>query len=686
MSHEKNHHDKNEEKDMPRTSNPSVRDMIGIFESRQPTVPRVHIRNMSNESLLLQMMSGGLALRGIYLTERLEDQLEKRHQLIEVPKTVLITGATNDEYTLKRFSSYHKENEYVKATEILGHSAALSEIFSSGIFMEAGNKEEDSYSSTIRLENISISSYSLESSKFRLSKVAREDLKAISTMTPGSDSAQLACEHFFKKFGSHVNKGPLKFGGSYMWKCSTKGFSHKEEESVKCLQEQAISVAGEFSSACTGISRSVDIEQLKQEYSGSLSSSTCASTSLELTTKGGPPKFVNIPSWNRELAANSNTWVLIDRGRDVVAVWDIINMNHKRELGDVAEELRTAWGRRKEMLDKFRGRLDQSNVDQGEFTGNKLLVHGPIQPEAKEHLADSEQSGINCIPDQSEAEESIVNKLFVQPGVIQPDADSGIKQGQSKAEDNESTLQPNLVKMIVDLQSFEKLLEKMLITQSEIKSRKKIVEQGIGNLHSLYRGKYENVLITILDQNFQSSSLTLEDFNSMYSKERMKFEELKMKNSPPHLQAYLISLVIEISPQNKIIPILQQVTQMMEDLYPRIEKIFLLEINKVLHSNSCLGQNLQSFKLFLNRYPSISLNQSINPSTPLINISVPPPPIKPRPPIKSRPPIKPVNPPPIEPCASMDPPQIKPRSIMNPPAIKPSSRTIINDIARNMAQ
>ncbi len=77
---------------------------------------------------------------------------------------------------------------------------------------------------------------------------------------------------------------------------------------------------------------------------------------------------------------------------------------------------------------------------------------------------------------------------------------------------NPGTVQPNLMHMIADLQSFEKFLEKIrwdkLITQSEMKS---LVAQRIVNLHSHYRGKYEDVLINILKHNFQSSSLTLED-------------------------------------------------------------------------------------------------------------------------------------------------------------------------------
>ncbi len=64
-SHEINHDDQNEEKYMPNSLIPSVGE-----KPQQPTVPRVHIRNMPNESLLLQMVSGGLALRGIRISHR----------------------------------------------------------------------------------------------------------------------------------------------------------------------------------------------------------------------------------------------------------------------------------------------------------------------------------------------------------------------------------------------------------------------------------------------------------------------------------------------------------------------------------------------------------------------------------------------------------------------------------------
>ncbi len=619
-SHEKN------QKDVPPVSKPKgnyVGSVLGKFESRQPTIPRVSVKNKPNESLLLQKVSGGLALCGIYLTERLEDQLEKREKLIEEPKITLVTGATDVKYAVKKFSSSRKEDEFLRTTEILGHSAAVSETSSFGVFpCRADNMEtkKRDYLSTIRIVNMNIVSYSLKSSEFKLSKDAKEDLRAILTMAPDSDRAQLACEHFYKRFGSHVNKGPLKFGGTYRWKCSTKGFSHKEEEAVEHIQEQAVFLDEGFSSTCAGLSRSVNINQLKHKYSSHLSNSTCASTSIELTIKGGPPEFFDIPSWSRGLKAHENTWELIDRGTNVIAVWDIINVNHRIELGGVAEVLRATWEKRKEMDCKFSELLVQPNAIRLDQNVIVYVQPGVFQPKVKEHLADSEHRSIKpeCIivskqprviqpghftdseqiaiePDLSEAEDCN-NDVFLQPGVIQPEAEehfaeSAIKQDQSGAEGNESTEPLNLVKMIVDLQSLEKFLEKilaekLLFTQSKMEN---IIAQGIANLHSLYRGKYEDVLITILNPKFQSSCLTLKDFDSMhklYSKERLKFEELKKKNSPPHLQAYLISLVIEISPQNNILQILQQVARMMEELNPKIEEYFLVEINKVLQSGS----------------------------------------------------------------------------------------------------
>ena len=53
-----------------------------------------------------------------------------------------------------------------------------------------------------------------------------------------------------------------------------------------------------------------------------------------MTIKGGPIE---------SLIAKKDTWIVIDRGEKLEAVWDIIKRNHNRELGEVIDVLKTTW-------------------------------------------------------------------------------------------------------------------------------------------------------------------------------------------------------------------------------------------------------------------------------------------------------------------------------------------------------
>ena len=192
-----------------------------------------------------------------------------------------------------------------------------------------------------------MANYSFKSSDLKISADAKAELEAIYGIlksTPDSDNVQWACEQFFKKFGSHANRGPLSFGGTFKYKSWTGGFSREEEETVKHIQTNAVDVNAGASFGGFGVSTSVNVDEVKGNFSGSISKQTKASTFLEVTIHGGPPEAADIKSWNSGLVANNNTWVLIDRGTKMEAVWDIINRNYRRELGDVAKVLRRVTG------------------------------------------------------------------------------------------------------------------------------------------------------------------------------------------------------------------------------------------------------------------------------------------------------------------------------------------------------
>jgi hypothetical protein len=137
-------------------------------------------------------------------------------------------------------------------------------------------------------------------------------------------------------YGSHVNQGPLKFGGNFCWTCCSRDFDIEEIEVVKMLQSEAIS-------ACVDLSSEVSLDSIKSKYAGKCSKKSLASTQLSLEFDGGPTEVSDISVWKVGLATNNRTWKLTDRGSKLVAVWDVIRRNHEKELGEIKDALRKAW-------------------------------------------------------------------------------------------------------------------------------------------------------------------------------------------------------------------------------------------------------------------------------------------------------------------------------------------------------
>ena len=303
-----------------------------------------------SSSMFLKNSSAGKALQGIYLTKKLEDQLQVRAQILEVPPNAAITEATRKiNYVSKEFSSTYQEYEYVKMCEVLGHSAAASISTSTPVYGDVAfgisaskGDERTLYLSTHKFTAVHHASYSFKGSDFTLSSSAKDDLGNISKMLQvqkaDSSNVQEACKQFFLKYGSHANRGPISFGVGYLWKCFSKGFENSEIDTVKKMQSNVISNT-------SGLILTVDdnggISEVKiQEKfftNNYCSKKTTVNTHFNVTIKGGSL------SARKGLVANKDTWIVIDRGDKLEAVWDIIKRNHNRELGDVIDVLKTTW-------------------------------------------------------------------------------------------------------------------------------------------------------------------------------------------------------------------------------------------------------------------------------------------------------------------------------------------------------
>ena len=64
---------------------------------------------------------------------------------------------------------------------------------------------------------------------------------------------------------------------------------------------------------------------------------------MELAILGGPPKASTLSQWKSDIETNSWSWIITDRGKNLVAIWDIIKINHEEGFGEIKNVLKISW-------------------------------------------------------------------------------------------------------------------------------------------------------------------------------------------------------------------------------------------------------------------------------------------------------------------------------------------------------
>ena len=553
----------------------SLDELIQKLEARHEVSTKLQARQSLDESMLLQ---NGRALNGVFLTKELEDQLEDRSRLLEVPEKVVITGAAQAEDKILQFSSSHQEDQYKKAVDVLGHGIAVSAKFSYGAFSatagvsKSDRSEEEKthqtstkeiYSSTVKYSTLQVASYSFENKDLKLSSDAKEELKEVlkKFRIEGESSAvQEACKRFFLTYGSHINKGPFRFGGSFWWTCSSKGFSREDTATVKNMQSEAISATAGVSFAGFGVSTEVSMDKVKASYEGKCTKDTLANTSLQVKISGGPPEVTDLSLWKSGLVANNSTWIVTDQGKKLIPVWDIIRKNHERELGEIRGVLRSTW----EKLSGLKAEQDLSSVLQydpdsvldevNEWNENELLKPRQIKDNLEhlsrvkddiiiktgnpkvwiaEYLSVSPvQDFLESVADSSESElephferiKTLMKKLAPLEELSQ--LDSRVFPSIEEVSDwlykpGELISYCNKQRDIVDFESFDIFLQKILENAStaQLEAKESLMEQsaksyevlardvsnGILFLRSYFPRSYDDIFISIMVYQYQSS-------------------------------------------------------------------------------------------------------------------------------------------------------------------------------------
>ncbi|XP_015865485.1 interferon-induced very large GTPase 1-like isoform X2 [Peromyscus maniculatus bairdii] len=316
-------------------------------------------QNFSDRDLL-RFTSGGLALQGIYKTCHQKDLVEKREELLKVPKEFFLFGSEQEKWmeTIE-FTSPKEESLFSEAVEKFGFRLTLSAKGGGWGFNLEGGMDKVKYSKSKEAHQShskhpyfcsSMFSYNplaslhFQIDQLKLSTAALKELKIIEEQlehTDGPDRFLLLrnrTENFFNRFGSHANQGPLHLGGIYCWKAVSEGFKsdqldHVKQQTAEALESYirgtyidcGVEVGGEIT---TSDSHSV------RSYKNSTNQQFQIKVQLSVAQIGGPSEANGIVQWTTGLLASNKTWSVIDRELQLVPIWDIILSNHSSHFKD----------------------------------------------------------------------------------------------------------------------------------------------------------------------------------------------------------------------------------------------------------------------------------------------------------------------------------------------------------------
>ncbi|XP_041419562.1 interferon-induced very large GTPase 1-like [Xenopus laevis] len=324
-------------------------DLINFFQGQINTIEESFLQreNLSDEDIL-KLASGGLALEGIYITNNRNDLLQKHEKLICVPHGFKIFGPEQGKFLWQReFTSIDKEKDFQMSVEKLGLSLSCC---ITGGFLDLGIEnhpncsdsktasdtfDEQTYISATKFNCIPLASCYFTKDQIRLSEAALQCLKEIENKIedPNTDNETITneCQYFYKRFGSHVNLGPIHFGGIFWWKASSKRLKVDQLHEAK----KTISKVLDGFMAATYYGRGANLDVISSKPPLYIDDSNISKNISVLVMKtGGPPIKDSPQQWKAGLLNNSKTWSIIDRGFQLMPIWEVILCNHRDEFNN----------------------------------------------------------------------------------------------------------------------------------------------------------------------------------------------------------------------------------------------------------------------------------------------------------------------------------------------------------------
>ena len=339
-----------------------LQNMIGEIESFD--------RKEMSERDLLEHASAGLALKGVLLNKHLEDG--DFRQVLSLPSDVKFLGpAMSTKSQIKSFISKTSECNFAKTLHHYGYSMAASvkgnygeDIDTKAISSYESDKEaKENHSKTsnlmfysqVKYQIIPLASFTFAEDKLKLTEECIKellDLELIVTTTTINDVRQKACESFFRKFGSHVNCGPLHFGGVFYWMLEYQSEQHQDKSIVKhmCSEAMSMFINTTERNSREGLTSTITASDLltnnEDNIEGKYSHSDLQNISFRMETKGGPPECASsLLKWKKGLAASNTTWSIVDRGLNFKGIWELLKNHSERFtcVDDLESALCEAW-------------------------------------------------------------------------------------------------------------------------------------------------------------------------------------------------------------------------------------------------------------------------------------------------------------------------------------------------------
>ncbi|XP_060032948.1 interferon-induced very large GTPase 1-like [Erinaceus europaeus] len=321
------------------------------------TVETLSYRQNLPDRDLLRWASGGLALQGIYKTKYQTGLMKMTEELLTVPEEFSFFGPEQGtRMGSKEFSSPQEEAMFTQTMEKLGFSVttpdkgscwgfSLNADLEDNKYLEPSETKktysEYTYCCLTKFNYIPLASYHFPFDQLQFSKAALQELKQIEDLlgkNADPDSVPLwrsRTEVFFQRFGSHANQGPLHLGGIFWWKVISEGFQSEQLEEVKqqLAETLEIYIRESYSGYWVNFAE-VDASNSFAKIDSHKTNSQNLQAKIQLSVEqtGGPPEANSFCQWKAGLVTSNQTWYVIDRGLQLVPIWDILLSNHRKDF------------------------------------------------------------------------------------------------------------------------------------------------------------------------------------------------------------------------------------------------------------------------------------------------------------------------------------------------------------------